>query len=58
MRESLPLLRGALEVMILGALSGGAAPGPGISRWIRDTTGGVFEVPEGALYPALRRRGR
>jgi transcriptional regulator len=55
MKAALPLLRGTLDVMILKALSWGEVHGYGVSRWIRDTTGGVFEVQEGALYPALRR---
>jgi transcriptional regulator len=55
MESSLPLLRGTLDVMILKAMSWGEVHGYGVSRWIRETTGGVFEVQEGALYPALRR---
>lgn len=54
----LPLLRGTLDVMILKALSWGEVHGYGVARWIRDRTGGVFEVQEGALYPALRRLER
>ncbi|MCI0432201.1 MAG: PadR family transcriptional regulator [Gemmatimonadetes bacterium] len=52
---SLPLLRGTLDVMILKAASWGEVHGYAVSRWIRETTGGTFEVQEGALYPALRR---
>jgi PadR family transcriptional regulator PadR len=56
MREqSVPLLRGTLDVMILKAVSGGAVHGYGVSRWIADTTEDTFAVQEGALYPALRR---
>jgi len=58
MEASLPLLRGTLDVMILKALSRGEVHGYAVSRWIRDTTGGVFDVQEGALYPALRRLER
>jgi len=55
METALPLPRGTMDVMVLRALSGGETHGRGISRWIRDTTGGVFDVQDGALYPALRR---
>ena len=49
------LRKGALDVLILQALSWGPAHGYGISRWIRETTDGVLNVEEGALYPALHR---
>lgn len=53
--ESVPLLKGTVDVMILKSLSWGALHGYGISRWIGSTTNEVFELQEGALYPALRR---
>ena len=52
---SLDLLKGTLDVLILKTLKRGAMHGYGVSRWIRETTGEVFRVEEGALYPALRR---
>lgn len=53
--KSLVLLKGTLDLLILKTLSWGPMHGYGISRWIRERTGDVFRVEEGALYPALRR---
>jgi transcriptional regulator len=53
--EPVRLLKGTLEVMVLKALSWGPLHGYAVSRWIEDMGGGVFEIQEGALYPALRR---
>lgn len=54
-RRSADLLYGALEVLILKALSPGPRHGYAIARWIEDTTGDVIQVEEGSLYPALYR---
>ncbi len=53
--ESLELLKGTLDVLILKTLSSGPLHGYGVSRWLRDTTAEAFQVDEGAMYPALRR---
>lgn len=53
--ESVPLLKGTVDVMILKSLSWGPLHGYAISRWISRATEDVFELQEGALYPALRR---
>lgn len=55
MPESLDLLRGTLDLLILRAVSRNALHGYGIARWIEDTTDGTFLVEEGSLYPALQR---
>jgi PadR family transcriptional regulator, regulatory protein PadR len=52
---SLNLLKGTFDVLILRTLSGEPMHGYAISRWIREQSGEVFRVEEGALYPALRR---
>jgi PadR family transcriptional regulator, regulatory protein PadR len=52
---TLTLLKGTLDVLILRTLSWRPLHGYGISRWIREHSGEVFRVEEGALYPALRR---
>lgn len=49
------LIKGTLDVLILKTLSWGPMHGYAVSRWIRDTSGDVLAVEEGALYPALRR---
>lgn len=53
--DSLDLLRGTLDVLVLKTLSGGPRHGYAVSRWLRERTGDAFQVEEGALYPALRR---
>ncbi len=54
-KESLELLKGTLDVLILKTLSRGALHGYGVSRWLEEATDEAFQVDEGALYPALRR---
>lgn len=49
---------GTLDLAILKAVSWGAMHGYAIGRWIRQTTGDVLAVEEGALYPALHRLQR
>lgn len=57
-QDSLTLLKGTLEVLILKALSWGPLHGYAVSRWIRQVTDDVLEVQEGVLYPALHRLER
>lgn len=49
------ILRGALDLLILRALSWGPAHGYGVARWIEFATADVLRVGEGTLYPALHR---
>jgi transcriptional regulator len=49
---------GTLDLLILRALSAGPMHGYAIGRWLRDTSGQVLRVEEGALYPALYRLAR
>lgn len=59
MPDSLDLLKGTLDLLILRAVSTDPLHGYGIARWIENTTDGTFLVEEGSLYPALQRiRGR
>jgi PadR family transcriptional regulator, regulatory protein PadR len=55
MPAPLSLLKGTFDVLILRTLSSQPMHGYAISRWIREQSGEVFRVEEGALYPALRR---
>lgn len=55
MTDPLQLLRGTLDALILKALSGGELHGYGIADWVRETTGGVLQIEDGALYTALHR---
>lgn len=55
-RQAKPeLLRGTLEMMILKRLESSADHGYGIIRALQGASGGVFQIEEGSLYPALHR---
>jgi transcriptional regulator len=56
--QSVDLLQGTLEFLVLKTLSWGAMHGFAIARWIRKTTDDALEIEEGALYPALHRMER
>ena len=58
MSDPLELMQGTLDVLILKALSWDAMHGYGITTFLRERTGGTFEVEEGALYHALHRLDR
>src|SRR5579864_7408732 len=48
-------LQGTLDILILRTLSAGRAHGHAIAKHIRSTSGDVFQVETGSLYPALHR---
>ncbi len=56
--QSVDLLQGTLEFLVLKTLSWGPRHGFAIARWIRKTTDDALEIEEGALYPALHRMER
>jgi transcriptional regulator len=58
MAESLDLLQGTLDVLILKTLSWQPMHGFGVSRWIRERTDDVLTVEDAALYQALHRLER
>lgn len=47
--------QGALDLLILKTLAGGANHGFGIAQSIEETSSGLLRVEEGSLYPALHR---
>lgn len=53
--NSLVMLKGTLDLVILKALSWSPMHGYEVSRQIRLRTDEAFRIEEGALYPALRR---
>jgi PadR family transcriptional regulator, regulatory protein PadR len=53
--QTLDVLKGTLDVLILKTLSWGPAHGYAVSRWIRQVTDEALSIEEGALYPALHR---
>ncbi len=53
--ESLELLRGTLDLLILRALKVEPTHGYGVLKWIERATGDQLKIEEGSLYPALYR---
>ena len=53
--QSLELLRGTLDLLILRALTRGRLHGFAVMRFLEDATGAALQVEEGSLYPALYR---
>jgi PadR family transcriptional regulator PadR len=48
-------LKGHLDAMILAVLGGGPQHGYAVIEQLRQRSGGVFDLPEGTIYPALHR---
>lgn len=48
-------LPGTLYLLVLRALSGGPLHGYAIARRIETASGGLLQIEEGSLYPALNR---
>jgi PadR family transcriptional regulator, regulatory protein PadR len=53
--ESKSLLPGTLDLLLLKALSLEPMHGYGIAQRLRQMSGGVFQIEEGTLYPALQK---
>jgi PadR family transcriptional regulator PadR len=53
--ESIPLLQGTLDILVLKALVNGPRHGYSVARWIREITDDTLQIEEGALYTALHR---
>jgi PadR family transcriptional regulator len=47
--------RGNLDLLLLRILSRGPAHGYAVISALKDTSGGVFDLPEGTVYPSLHR---
>jgi len=56
--ESVGLLQGTLDMLILKTLVFGPTHGRGIANHIRQTTANILSVEHGSLYPALHRLER
>lgn len=48
-------LKGHLDLLILAALEAGPCHGYAVIEALSARSGGVFELPEGTVYPALHR---
>jgi transcriptional regulator len=53
--DSVPLLKGTVDLLIMQALAHRGTHGYGVMRWIEEATGATLQVDEGSLYPALYR---
>ncbi len=49
------MLKGHLDLLLLSVLHGGELHGYGVIQALRERSGGAFDLPEGTVYPALRR---
>ena len=48
-------LKGHLDLLLLAVLSEGPAHGYAVIEALRRRSGGLFDLPEGTIYPALHR---
>jgi len=48
-------LKGHLDLLLLAVLAEGAAHGYAVIESLRQQSGGLFDLPEGTIYPALHR---
>jgi PadR family transcriptional regulator, regulatory protein PadR len=58
MPEAGQALKGHLELLLLGALADGPEHGYALIERLRDRSGGIFDLAEGTVYPALHRLDR
>lgn len=49
------VIRGHLDGLVLAVLGSGPAHGYALIELLRERSGGVFNLPEGSVYPALHR---
>ncbi len=48
-------LKGHLDLLLLAVLAEGPAHGYAVIESLRDKSDGIFDLPEGTIYPALHR---
>jgi PadR family transcriptional regulator len=48
-------LKGHLDLLLLAVLAEGPAHGYAVIESLRRRSGGIFDLPEGTIYPALHR---
>ena len=53
--DSLPLLKGTLDLLVMKALSWGPRHGYAVASWLERRSGGAVGVDDSALYQALHR---
>jgi transcriptional regulator len=55
MADSLPVVKGTLDVLVLKALSWTPMHGFEVTTWLEDRSGGALDVEDSALYQAFYR---
>jgi PadR family transcriptional regulator len=55
MADTLPVVKGTLDVLVLKALSWGPMHGFEVTTWLEDRSGGALGVEDSALYQAFYR---
>jgi PadR family transcriptional regulator len=55
MPSTVDFRHGAIELLLLKALSWGPQHGFSVARWIQDTADDVLRLEEGSMYPTLHR---
>ena len=53
--DSLPLLKGTLDLLIMKALSWGPMHGYAVATWLEERSDGSLGIDDSALYQALQR---
>jgi transcriptional regulator len=53
--DTVRLLKGTVDLLMLQALAAAPTHGYGVMRWIEEATGSAIQVDEGSLYPSLYR---
>lgn len=49
------ILKGHLDMLVMAVIRGGASHGYVIIEKLRELSGGIFDLPEGTIYPVLHR---
>ena len=57
-RQTMPLVQGTLDLLVLRTLAGGAMHGYGIATQVSQQTAGELAIEDAALYQALHRLDR
>src|SRR5579862_1932968 len=55
MEKELPLLKGTVDMLVLKALTWGAAHGFGISQWLDERSAGAIGLDDSSMYQVLHR---
>jgi len=55
MADSLPVVKGTLDALVLKALSWAPMHGFEVTTWLEDRSGGALDVEDSALYQAFYR---